>query len=312
MTSKKELVARWRTEPGRTILERVHAFFRETQLLGHGRSSRELFALLDGLPFREEVPGGRDFRAAALGGGTRDLDLAGCDFAFAKLTFNLAQCNLAGARFDEVATGNGVITDRLDDASFVGAKLRGTFFQQAHAHNCRFDDAVLSGASFERADLAGSSFRNADCRRAKFVGANLSGCDFRGARLDEAVLQEARVDETTDLRGASLVNVFDRDVRDRAGNLVARGTDWQRARVDATTVHGTGQSAASREWIDVALRLAEASERPWAAAAIDVLHRARASATDDNAWYDELLAAVGPGARAEVEGLVAQAMRDLL
>jgi uncharacterized protein YjbI with pentapeptide repeats len=312
MTSKKELVARWKSEPGRAILERVHAFFRETQSSGHGRSSRELFALLEGLPFRDEVSGGRDLRAASLGGGTRELDLQGCDFTYARLTFNLAQCDLGGARFDQVAAGNGVITDRLDGASFVGAKLRGTFFQGARAHNCRFDDAVLNGASFEHADLEGSSFRNADCRRAKFTAANLAGCDFRGARLDEAVLQEARVDEDTDLRGASLVNVFDRDLRDRAGNIVARGTDWRRARIDGTTVRGTDALAASRELIDAVLQLAEASQRPWAPTVVDLLRRARANPGAENVWYDELLAVVEPEARGEVERLVAEAMRSLL
>lgn len=312
MATKNELTARWTREPGRTILGRVHAFFRETQWPDHGRSSAELFALLDGLPLRDEVPDGRDFRGALLGGGTRDLELAGCDFTHAKLTLNLVHCNLTGARFDDAAGGNGILTNRLDGASFARAKLRGTFFQEARAHRCCFDSASLGGASFEKADLAGSSFRDADCRRAKFLGANLAGCDMRGARLDEAVLQEVALDETTDLRGASLVNVYDRELRDRAGNLVAHATDWRRARIDATTIRGSEPGAAARELIDAALPLAAEIRRPWAPAAVDALRRARASAGDGDVWYDELLAAVGPEARAEMEALLAEAMRRLL
>ena|SRR2546426_622873 len=312
MTTKKDLVGRWSHEPGRTILERAHGFFRETQMPGHGRDAVELFALLDGLPFRDEVPSGRDFRGGSLGGGTRDLDLRDSDFSYANLTLNLVNCNLTGARFNEVAGGDGMILDCLDNASFMRAKLNRTFFQGAHAHRCGFDEASLVGASFEGADLTGSSFRNADCRRAKFLRANLAGCDMRGARLDEAVFQEATLDEATDLRGASLVNVYDRDLRDRGGNVVARATDWRRAQVDATTVHRSDPSAAARELIDAALSLAAANSRPWASAAAEALRRARASIGDGGAWHEALLTAVGPEARPEVEALLADAMRSLL
>lgn len=311
MTTRKDLVGRWSREPGRTIAARVHEFFRETQMPGHGRDAAELFALLDGLPLRGEVHNGRDFRGASLGGGTRDLDLRESDFSYADLTLNLVNCNVNGARFDDVAGGGGMILDRLDRASFLRAKLKGTFFQGAHAHHCNFDEASLGGASFEGADLIGSSFRKADCRRAKFLRANLAGCDLRGALLDEAVLQEATLDEATDLRGASLVNVYDRELRDRGGSVVARATDWRRARLDATTVHRSDPSAAARELIDAALALASASSRPWASAAAEALRRVRSS-TVDGAWHDAVLTAVGPEARPEVEALLADAMRSLL
>src|SRR5260370_10240068 len=182
MTARKELVRRWSVEPGRTILERVHMFFSETQMPGHGRNSSELFALLDGLPYREEVEGGRDFRGAPLGGGTRDLELRGCNFTYAKLTINIVNCDLTGAVFDEVGGGDCILLDRLDGASFGGAKLPGTFFRGAHAHGCCFDNASLARASFEEADRTKSSFPNADCRRAKFLRAHLAGCALRGAR----------------------------------------------------------------------------------------------------------------------------------
>src|SRR2546426_8091891 len=132
MTTKKDLVGRWSHEPGRTILERVHGFFRETQMPGHGRDAVELFALLDGLPFRDEVPSGRDFRGGSLGGGTRDLDLRDSDFSYANLTLNLVNCNLTGARFNEVAGGGGMIPHSPDKARFMPAKLKPTFFPKAH------------------------------------------------------------------------------------------------------------------------------------------------------------------------------------
>jgi uncharacterized protein YjbI with pentapeptide repeats len=311
MTGRNALVARWSDEPGRTILERLHAFFADTQMPGHGRDSTELFALLDGLPYRDEVERGRDLRGAPLGGGTRDLDLRNCDFRYAKLTLNLVSCDLSGAVFDDARAGDSILLDCLDGASFARAKLGGTFFKGAHARQCCFDNAMLARASFEGADLLGSTFRNADCKRSKFLRANIVGCDLRGAILDGAVLQELELDDTTDLRGASLVNVHDGELRDRAGNVVARATDWARARVDATTTR-SANSEEVRDVIDASLRLVEASERPWAAAAAEQLRRARDTADDDNAWYTDLLAAVGPESRPEVESLVADAMRSLI
>ncbi|HZQ82137.1 MAG TPA: pentapeptide repeat-containing protein [Gaiellaceae bacterium] len=312
MTAKKELVARWSAEPGRTILERVHAFFFETQMPGHGRSSSELFALLDQLPYRDEVDGDRDFRGAPLGGGTRDLDLSRCDFSYATLTINLVNCDLTGAIFDEAVGGDGMILDRLDGASFVHARLRRTHFQGARAHGCTFDGATLAGASFEAADLTGSSFRDADCRRAKFLRAKLIGCDLRGATLDEAVLQEVEIDETTDLRGASLVNAYDQELRDREGNVVAHATDWTRAKVDPTTRYGEDRSSRSNEIVEVTLRLLDDSSRPWAAGAAEELRRARGADAQDGEWYAELLANVDPDVRPELEALVAEATRSLL
>jgi uncharacterized protein YjbI with pentapeptide repeats len=294
------------------MLQRVEAFFFETQMPGHGRESSELFSFLQGLPHREEVEGGRDFRGAPLSGGTRDLDLRGCNFTYARLTLNLVNCDLREVVFDDVAGGNGIILDRLDGARFVRAKLRGAFFQKAQARQCCFDNASLAGASFEGADLTGSSFRNADCRRAKFLRAKLVGCDLRGAVLDEAVLQDVKLDETTDMRGASLLNVYDRALHDQAGNLVAPATDWRRARVDATTVYGHDGSSSARELIDAILLLLAVDSRPWAASAAEELHRARETATDNNEWYTGLLRAVGPEARPEVEALVSDAMRSLL
>jgi uncharacterized protein YjbI with pentapeptide repeats len=311
MAKRKELVDRWSREPGRTILDRVHAFFGDTQTPGHGRRSTELFALLDALPFRDEVPEGRDFRGATLGGGTRDLDLQSSDFSYANLTLNLVNCDLSGARFDETRGGNGILGNLLDGASFSKAKLRDTFFRGAHAHKCGFDGATLVGSSFEEADLAGSSFRDADCRRTKFLRANLAGCDFRGARLDEAVLQEAAFDGATDFRGASLVNVYDRELRDRSGNVVARAADWSRARRDGETTRGDDPSAPARELIESALELVSTSPHRWAPAVADALRAARASAANGE-WQDDVLAAVDAKDRSEVKALLAEAMRRLL
>lgn len=312
MATKRELINRWSSEPGRTILERVHAFFRKTEMPGHGRDSAELFALLDGLPFREEVPRGVDLRGALLGGGTRDLDLHGCHFTYAKLTINLVDCDLSGACFDDVVGGNGILLDRLDGASFARAKLPSTFFRGARARQCCFDQASLFGSSFEGADLSGSSFRDADCRRSRFLRAILIGCDMRGARLDESAFQEVALDGTTDLRGASLVNIFDHDLHDRAGNLVARGTAWRQARLDATTRYGSDPSVSARELIDAALALLENNTAPWTAAAADALRRCRVSEGDDKSWYERVLAAVAPEARPELEAVFADAMRRLL
>lgn len=235
MASKRELVERWKQEPGKTILERINEFFFGLQMPKHGRSSAEAFAMLDGLPFRDEVPNGRDLRGASLNGGVHELDFHECDFSYAELGMNLVNCDLGRARFDEVSGGGNVILKTLTGASFRKAKLRGCFFQNADVRDCNFDGAVLVGASFEGADLRGSSFRQATCKRTKFLGANLLGADFEKAVLDEAVFQEVRLDKTTNLRGASLVGLFHQDLKNRAGTVIARGVDPRLASYDDTT-----------------------------------------------------------------------------
>src|SRR5260221_930329 len=68
MANKQQLRDRWLVEPGLTIRRKVCDFKRGLPV-SHGRNSDELFCLLEGLPFRDEVPSGKDFRGSDFAGG---------------------------------------------------------------------------------------------------------------------------------------------------------------------------------------------------------------------------------------------------
>src|SRR5919199_1583530 len=113
MANKRELTERWLREPGKSILKQINDLCFGMQLPGHGHRSEEIFALLDGLPYREEVANGRDLRGATLAGGVHELDFRECDFTFARLGMNFVNCDLMGVRFDDVAGGGNIILKTL-------------------------------------------------------------------------------------------------------------------------------------------------------------------------------------------------------
>lgn len=195
-----------------------------------------MLSLLRGLPFRDEVEGGRDLRGISLRGGLRKADLSGFDFRYAVLDVSLVLCDLTGANFDE-ARATQQISGQLNGASFRRAKLKGVSFLNSQARNVAFDGSDLSNASFEGADLAESSFRNTRCLRTNFFGANLVGCDFREARITESVFQNATIDARTDLRGAIMKKVFAFERRDFAGQVIGAAADFSVARKDERTVY---------------------------------------------------------------------------
>ena len=177
MASKRELRNRWQEEPGLTIRQKILDQIALSREMGRQLTAEEEFALLEGLPYREEVPNGRDLRGRDFGGGT-ELDFSDTDFSYATCIGSFMRCNLSRARFDEANGERVIIGNNLDGAFFRKAKLHKAFLAVATARGCCFDNADLRGASFERSDLAGSTFRNAKCTGVVFVGANLVGCDF--------------------------------------------------------------------------------------------------------------------------------------
>jgi uncharacterized protein YjbI with pentapeptide repeats len=311
--SERELTTRWSREPGKTILQRINQFCGGLQMPGHGHKSEEIFAMLEGLPYREQVPNGRDLRGASLGGGIHELDLSEWDFSRARIQLNFVNCTLVGAIFSGASFGSNVILKRLSRATFEGATLTSCFFQEAQADHCNFDRAVLKGANFERAELTGSSFREANCKRAKFLRANLTGCNFQKALLDEAVFQDVKLDKTTDLRGASLLNLYHEELRDRAGNLVARGTDWRQATFDAGTVAGPDPAASAIELLDSAIALAGETPEPDRSKLNRLLTEAKENLRTQykEGWYEDLLKQAGADQR-PLENLLSEAMRNLM
>jgi len=254
MATKRELRHRWQVEPGLTIRQRIIDFSMPLQF-GHGRSSEELFRLLDGLPFRCEVPSGRDLRGSDCAGGV-EMDFSNTDFSYSVEIGHLLQCDLTNARFDELSCRSGNFGDALCGASFRKAKLRSCFLMKSDARNCCFDGANLYHTRFDDTDLSGSSFRGANCKGVCFFGCNLLGCDFRGANLGETVLQSTKIDKSTDIRGANLINAYYESQFNNQGHLVGRGVDPQLATFDPTTKFLQDPNLHTIEYLEQATEIA--------------------------------------------------------
>ncbi|MBK8255316.1 MAG: pentapeptide repeat-containing protein [Polyangiaceae bacterium] len=121
---------------------------------------------LSEVPFVSEVPGGRDFRFAPLGGVT----FAGCE---------------------------------LHEVDFTGADLRGADFSEAILTASKFNEIRGGTAVFWRAEAPGASFAKAELGAANLYQANLKGADMSGADLRDAYLEQTNL-HRADLRNADL------------------------------------------------------------------------------------------------------------
>ena len=94
MATRKQLRERWFEGAGRERLDALIAWLRAPG----PQSTDDLPALLVGLPFRDEVPDGRDLRGMP-GGFLKDVDLSGWDMSFSRDLF-MADVDFTGGRLD--------------------------------------------------------------------------------------------------------------------------------------------------------------------------------------------------------------------
>jgi uncharacterized protein YjbI with pentapeptide repeats len=312
MATKRQLQQRWKAPPGAEILEKLNAYFGEPATPFQRRIPARVLELLDGLPLRDEVAGGRDLRGALLGAAS-DLDLARFDFSHGEVV-GLLRCDLRDARFDDVigeaASFGGSI---LDGASFRKARLLRARATKVQAQRCVFDGARLSGSSLEGADLAGSSFRDAQCKRVNFSGTNLRGCDFRGAILDESTVIGASIDQTTDLRGASLINATAIHPRDVVPGAVRPVEEWWRAATwDGATRTGVDEAAREADVVDALLEVLRRANTPQAERVREQVNRIRADLPRlGDTWGTALFDAIVAEDRSFVEQALDEAFRQL-
>lgn len=231
-------------------------------------------SLLEGLPFREEVPNGKDLRGIVLGGRLWNADFSGIDFSYAVLGLHFHQSNLCGARFDFADVEGQSFHDNLDGCSFRGADLRNADLADSNVRNCCFDKAKLSKASLNRSNLSNSSFINANLIGANLNGSNLQGCNFQGALFKNATLTDTLVDKATDFRGANLLNAW-HEADYHQGKLISAGLDWSKVTYDETTLFGEDEALRAIEQIQSALRALdiEYNEYPNAEKLRNVLHK---------------------------------------
>jgi uncharacterized protein YjbI with pentapeptide repeats len=314
MATKKQLVDRWQTAPWSDVdreLVQFAARHAATQWTPPP-PQEELFALLDGLPYRDEVPGGRDLRGSSFPG-ARNMDLRGTDFSFARDLGVLERCKLDEARIEENARPMHSLTGEARGASLRRAKLRKTWLHQSRFERCDFSGADLRSAMLIDSDLRGSIFRETNCEGADFQGCDLRGCDFGGANLTGTMFRNVRLDETTDLRGATLYDLVHDDLHDNSGRKVLGGTDWRLAQHDETTRVGTRPGAVEAQILGLIASAAKRTRAPWADTLAAEAKRLRPQVVADPTlrWYEALLDSVDPAYRADAELLMERASREL-
>jgi len=310
--TSKQLKKRWTEGAGFRIKESLQLHLLEAGGLG-AHATRNIFALLDGLPFREEVANGRDLRGISLQGGAfSSLDLSFCDFRFSKLNINIIQCNLNRSLFEE-ATIEGIITNTLVETNFRKSKLRKCFLENIDGRQSCFDGANLVDASFRNANLQGASFEKANCKGALFTGANVIGTNFRETILDRAAFQDVTLDKTTDLRGASLINLFHEEHRNNFGKLIGNATDWRKAQYDETTRIGNDHSIECMEIIATLkeeLQKSKATEDKELLDSLLMLER-ELPLENISRWYEDLLSRLPKEKHGWIEIQMAETIRKL-
>jgi uncharacterized protein YjbI with pentapeptide repeats len=313
MATKKQLRDRWKVEPGLTIDRKIVEFCSEQYLASWASPDPErLFGLLDGLPYREEVPSGRDLRGSSFPGAV-NMDLHEADMSYCGKLTGIGNCRLHGARLDEVTGEIGDLTGEATGASFRKARLRGTWLMNSRFEDCDFTEVTGRSAVFRGSSLRGSTFANADWRGADFQECDLRGCTFRGADLSGAMFRAVELDETTDLRGARLVDVTFDALVDKQGNTVLEGTEWRHATYDETTITGHQPGAVDREVLDLVIHEADAQGTGWSNALAETAadYRLRLESDPEFRWYEALLESVDPAHRREAEALIERASMRL-
>jgi uncharacterized protein YjbI with pentapeptide repeats len=319
--TKKQLIERWKQEPGATIQRRIQEWCARQAAIATQASLRpgsapppadsaSLYELLDGLPFRDEVPGGRDLRASVFPG-ARKLDLNDADLSYCQEIGMLDDCDPRNLRLDEARVLDS-LRGRFDHCAFRRAKLRKVWMTQSTFARCDFTGADLRGAEMKGADLRGSIFRDANLQGADLQATDLRGCDFRGAKLDSAMLRGVTLDRTTDLRAASLTGAALEEHRDFSGKLVLAATDLRRATLDQSTKSDGAAGADDLLLLDVIARRARQERAHWGARVAAEADRLRKEVENDPQlrWLDALMSAVSPADRPAVEAFLQRATLD--
>jgi uncharacterized protein YjbI with pentapeptide repeats len=312
MTTKRQLQNRWSSGIGLELKNWICDFLRPLQV-GHGKVSDPIFSMLEGLPFRDEVTSGRDFRGSDFMEGW-ELDFTDADFSYSPILGSFVRADLSRSRFDESRKDSGQFGScLLDQTSFKKCRFRRTGFVRCIARNASFENATLLNPRFDFADLRGACFRGANLKGAVFFGAKLQGCDFRGANLQDASLYGVEVDENTDLRGTNLINASVADRYNNAGNLLGHALDLKIVKTDAATRLGSDPRLEALEVLNAALFVSNdrsdvESMRVRQAVQL-VLTDIEKQYFDD--WFDRVLSYLAPEERAAHEEIMEDAYRSL-
>jgi len=280
MATRKQLTERWASSDGLRINQQIDDYLSEEDRYfcehkhPHGQSS-DIAEILKGLPYVEEIPGGLDMRGISIWNNVRKFDFSGWDFSLAAMQLSMPNCIFIGSRFDRTTNSGSMSGSQYRDSYLGGANFSGVIAQRVVAINCCFDNASLRAVRFDDADLSGCSFVNAKCQRANFAGADLRGCNFQGANLDGTVLVGGKIDKTTNLSGASLINVNYEAGYNDDGSPAWAENDWRQATYDDTTIHGDHPAVLQQALLKNLIAVLEEDGSPDAKAIIPKLKAAR-------------------------------------
>lgn len=268
MATKKQLIDRWEMEPWKSIVEDIQKKLvrwweirNDLCRKAHEKTGlykippkqeppfntvKEIFEPLAGLPFREEVPSGRDLRSCPFPGGGFGWDYYETDFSNLTTGGHFQDSLLHRTKFDGSKALHFEFHGTYSEISFrkvhflATNKGPGAFFSGIF-RSCDFSGAKMKKAWFlEKSDLRDCSFANAILTYANFRGCDLRGCNFRCANLSGAAISGAKLDKTTDFRGTNLAGLqFEKATAcfypDQ--EVVFPAVDWRIANFDGSTIH---------------------------------------------------------------------------
>jgi uncharacterized protein YjbI with pentapeptide repeats len=313
MASKKQLIDRWNVEPWRSVNQGLYQFAVDQAMQGwRSPDSNRLFGMLDGLPFREEVPSGRDLRGSAFPGAQR-MNLRETHFTYSPGITGFRDCDLFQARLNSIHGDVYELGGLFEQTSFESARLHKALADHSRFDRCDFTGADMTSVMLRGSDLRGCVFRNADLSYADLQECDVRDCDFKGANLTEVLFGAVILDETTDLRGATLVNLHTEEHRDVSGRSVLAGTDWRRARHDETTAVAELPGKADERILELLIDAAKREPGSWAESlARTAIELREAVRRDPNLhWYEALIQTVDPKHRVEAERLIQHASMEL-
>lgn len=215
MSTKRQLVARWKAADGEPRAKSILAALRKRDAAIGYRDLpdhiddgilAELRELTAGFVFSSEVAPAIDLRGMPFDDMSwfRCLDLSDVRFDYSRLPGGIGRCRLVGAVFDGCNADNRSFGGDFTGASFASAVLKGAAFDQSILDRANLRAASLVSASFLDASCRNAGFQQASLRFATFARADLRGADLTDADLSDATMGSVVFDSSTVVARANL------------------------------------------------------------------------------------------------------------
>jgi uncharacterized protein YjbI with pentapeptide repeats len=294
MATKKQLIDRWKTEPWNRVNQQIENWIIEQASKEWCNSNiKEIFLLLEGLPYRDELENGKDLRGSAFSGAMK-IDLRKIDFSYCPNIYGFDNCNLTNSRLDYISGNVERLQGQFKNVSFIGSKLSKTWMSHSKFINCDFSKANLNNAKMHQSVFRSCNFQGAKLNNADLQNSDIRGCNFNEADLSYVMFRGIKLNKTTNLIGANLSNIIDEDQFDFNGKIVIRGTNYREATFNKTTIYMKDEEGFERNfelnYLEAIIENAKQFKKPWISDFIQKVEILQLNFQNDNHfnYVDEL------------------------